>query len=232
MREVFARLREGDGEALGILYGKYYDKMFGIAFSFVKNEEDCKDVVHSVMCRFTTMDKGLFPERAESVWLYRVIKNECIGFIRKQSKTVCSDELQEIAAEEKDIREFTDMDEFYSTIKNLDERRQKIVTLKILGGYTHKEISEMLGIPTGTVQWLYSTSVSKLRKLIGSTIVCIIAFVGLLAGLSVKIAKSFLTSGVTAQSQSVAIYLFTAVVGVLLTVSIASLVVIIKKSDY
>lgn len=98
-------------------------------------------------------------------------------------------------AEEKEINEFVDMDKFNSIIKDLDDRRKKIVTLKILGDYTHKEISEMLDIPIGTVQWLYSTSVSKLKKIIYSTIVCIVAWAGIFAGLVGKLIASFSKSG-------------------------------------
>ena len=43
---------------------------------------------------------------------------------------------------------------------------KEIVALKVLGGYTHKEISQMLGKPIGTVQWIYSMAVKKLKKLL------------------------------------------------------------------
>lgn len=65
--------------------------MYGMAFSFVKNNEDGKDVVQSVMCKFMTMDKELFPAKSEYYWLYKVIKNESIGVIRKYSRIVSLD---------------------------------------------------------------------------------------------------------------------------------------------
>ncbi len=60
------------------------------------------------------------------------------------------------------------MDEFHSIIKGLDEKRREIVTLKILGGYTHKEIAQMTGKPQGTVRWLYNTAIKKLKYLLTS----------------------------------------------------------------
>ena len=44
-----------------------------------------------------------------------------------------------------------------------DEERQNVVTLEVLGGFTHREIAEILGKPMGTVQWLYATAILKLK---------------------------------------------------------------------
>ena len=38
--------------------------------------------------------------------------------------------------------------------------------MKILGDMTHKEIAQALSIPIGTVQWIYNTSIKKLRHLL------------------------------------------------------------------
>ncbi|MDN5317195.1 MAG: hypothetical protein PWR08_1320 [Thermoanaerobacterium sp.] len=45
-----------------------------------------------------------------------------------------------------------------------DER--EIFSLHVFGRYTHREISEILNIPQGTVRWKYSIIKKKLRKLL------------------------------------------------------------------
>ncbi|MBR2442035.1 MAG: hypothetical protein IKB20_03115 [Clostridia bacterium] len=65
------------------------------------------------------------------------------------------------------------MDMYYSMIKGLKDEQQQVVTLKVLGGYTHKEISVMLGKPIGTIQWIYNTSVKKLRIVLSSILIFI-----------------------------------------------------------
>ena len=47
---------------------------------------------------------------------------------------------------------------------SLDPKRQNVVTLKVLGGLSHKEIAQLLSMPVGTVQWLYNTSIKSLRR--------------------------------------------------------------------
>ena len=69
------------------------------------------------------------------------------------------------------------MDMYYSMIKGLKDEQRQVVTLKVLGGYTHKEISVMLGKPIGTIQWIYNTSVKKLKVMLSSIILAIFASV-------------------------------------------------------
>lgn len=168
MNEIFVLLRQNDRNGLKNLYNIYYNKMYGIAFLFVKNEQMSEDVVHNVMYKFLTMDTNLFPSTNETTWLYKVIKNEALMLLRKESKTISLELIDEVLIEDKSINEYVDMEAFYSIIKPLNEERQKIVTLKILGDYSHEEIAQMLGKPIGTIQWLYNTSIKKLRTILSS----------------------------------------------------------------
>ena len=44
-----------------------------------------------------------------------------------------------------------------------------------MGGYTHKEIGSILNKPIGTIQWIYNTSVKKLKTILSSLLVAIFA---------------------------------------------------------
>ena len=46
----------------------------------------------------------------------------------------------------------------------LNEDEIQIVTLHVLWGYKHREISRQLGIPLGTVTSKYKRSIEKMRK--------------------------------------------------------------------
>ena len=43
-----------------------------------------------------------------------------------------------------------------------DER--EVVDLKVAGGFTFREIAEMVGKPMGTVTWLYNNAIKRLRR--------------------------------------------------------------------
>lgn len=56
------------------------------------------------------------------------------------------------------------MDAFHRLTSQLNERQKRVVSMKILGNMTHKEIADMLSVPVGTVQWIYATFIKKLRR--------------------------------------------------------------------
>ncbi len=161
---VFELLREGRmREGAELLYHEHYNKVYSIAFSILRDEGKSEDVVHNVTSIILSLKVENAPTRGELSWLSTVTKNEALRYLNDSPAAASLDEVAPIACEDKEIRDFVDMDAYYNMIKGLDERRQQIVTLRVLGGYTHREIALMLGKPIGTVQWLYNTAIQQLR---------------------------------------------------------------------
>ena len=50
--------------------------------------------------------------------------------------------------------------------KHLSEEEQRIVILHVLWGYKHREIGQILSLPTGTVTSKYKRSIEKLQKVL------------------------------------------------------------------
>ena len=174
--EIFDLLRSGNQrDGVDFLYRYHYNKMYGVAFSIVRKEDVSQDIVHNVVYKLLLLDVSKFPSSNELTWLYTVVKNEALMFLRSNSTPLISlDDIQEPISEDRDIHDFVDMESYYSMIKGLNDEQRQIVTLKVLGGYTHKEISVMLGKPIGTIQWIYNTSVKKLKIVLSSIFVLII----------------------------------------------------------
>ena len=71
-------------------------------------------------------------------------------------------------AEDKDFEDIINKDTYNKIIKRLGEKEREIVSLKIISGMTFKDISKLLKMPIGTVQWKYYTSIHTLKILIGN----------------------------------------------------------------
>lgn len=188
MNRVFELLRQGDKSGLEFLYDVHYNKMYGIAFSISKNRMMSEDAAHNVMYKFMSLDAIQFPTDHEFSWLYTVVKNETLMLMRKQKDSVSFESISELGVQDKSIEEFVDLEKFYSIIAPLNEAQKEVVTLKILGNYTHKEIAEMLQKPLGTVLWLYNTSIKKLRVILTSVMSITVGF---LSGLITRICLFF-----------------------------------------
>lgn len=175
VNKIFELMRRGKiRDGVDLLYNYHYNKMYGIAFSIIKKEDISQDVVHNVVYRLMLLEPTKFPVSNELTWLYTVIKNESLMFLRNNQPNISLDNIAvEPIVENKDIHDFVDMDTYYSMIKGLNDEQRQVVTLKVLGGYTHKEISKMLGKPIGTIQWLYNVSIKKLKITLTSIVVAI-----------------------------------------------------------
>ena len=175
--EIFDLLRSGQQhDGVELLYKHHYNKMYGVAFSIVKKEDVSQDIIHNVIYKLMLLETSKFPSSNELTWLYKVVKNEALMFLRSNSTPLISlDDIQEPISEDVDIHDFIDMDVYYSMVKGLKDEQQQVVTLKVLGGYTHKEIAAMLGKPIGTIQWIYNTSVKKLKVMLSSIMLAIFA---------------------------------------------------------
>lgn len=108
------------------------------------------------------------PTINELSWLYTVTKNQTIEYIRKQRDCVDIDALYDIANQESEIDEIIDIDSYNKIIDSLEDKEKEIISLKIFANFTFKEIGQMLGMPTGTVQWKYYKSMHTLKILLGN----------------------------------------------------------------
>ncbi len=169
---------------IAALYEDFYDKIFGMAYAVKKNEKLCEDAVQNLVIKLLTMDEKLFPLKNPTAWLFSVIKNQVRDLVKKESDAISIDDLEQLSLEEKSIDDYLDIAHFNALIKDLDERRREILTLKIVGGYTHREIAQMLGEKQSTVQWLYCTAIKSLKYTIYSILSAfILSFASLLATL-------------------------------------------------
>lgn len=194
IEKIFELIRNGDKKGFALLYELHYNKMYGIAFSVCKNQHQSEDIVHNVIYKLWNLDIEKLPEQYELTWLYRVVKNEAISYIREERKDICIDTLYNLGIPDKHIEDTIDMESFLHTIKPLNEYQRIVVSLKILGGYTHKEISILLGKPIGTIQWLYNSSIKKLKILLTSTLSMLIALISATIVQSVLFFQKYLST--------------------------------------
>lgn len=188
IKEMIRLIKEKDSTGFELLYQHYFRFLFSIAYSVLKNEEDSYDVIQSVMLRLYILDKKLFPSEHELSWLKTVVKNEALMKLRKEKVTVPLEAAFDLPVQDQRIDSFVDMEQFNALTAALNERQRKVVTMKVLGGMTHKEISLILSIPMGTVQWLYNTSIQKLRRIM-ATLAAFVLFCG--SGMTYQLIQYF-----------------------------------------
>lgn len=179
LHELFGKMRQTDSKAYEELYKKYYNLVYNIAFSVLKNYENAEDIAQNVFVKIGNLEQEKLPKNYEASWIYTVTKNECISFIRK-NKEIGSIE-NRLENEKNEIEAVIQNSSYQNLLESLEQVEKQIIFLKIEAGYSFKEISKLLKMPMGTVQWKYYKSLHSLKLLIGNlsmfiigTITCIL----------------------------------------------------------
>ena len=180
LEELFKEIKQGNNQSLKDLYDKYKSLVYGVAFSILKNKEDSEDIVQIVFLKIFRLEKEKLPTKNAATWAYSVTKNETLNFLKNKKEEINLEEIYCITSENKELNEIIEIDSYNRMIAKLPIKEQEIISLKILSGLSFKEISMILGIPIGTVQWRYYKGLHTLRLLLSNLsmfIIMVMAFV-------------------------------------------------------
>ena len=135
-------------------YEQYKTGIYRYALSILKDPHGAEDVLQETFLRLLS---GKYAVREEKIqpWLYRVARNCCYDILRKRDRE------QEIPPE---LPSHEGKYAYIERIAVLDLTDREIVTLKVLGGMTCREIGKILGLTGPAVQKRYERAMKKLRE--------------------------------------------------------------------
>nr|WP_299386002.1 sigma-70 family RNA polymerase sigma factor [Allomuricauda sp.] len=150
LEELIHNCKKGKRQAQAELYRKYSGVLFGMCLKYSRNQTEAEDNLHdSFMTIFNKIDQYKFNGSFEG-WIKRITVNTVLQKYRKeQYMDVVSEnvgEVVEVDTEQADISLST----LLGYIQELPNKYRLTFNLYVLDGYSHKEISEMLGTSTGT----------------------------------------------------------------------------------
>ncbi len=175
-----ARMVQGDKTGLREIYEAYIGYIYRIVYDILQNKENAEDVTSDFFIRLWDKADQFKPGGGHKGYLATMARNMAIDFIRKYRKEELTALLHDIQAgpeEEKNTGKFYGeiaKDEVEESViqdisvkemlKMLKPAERQIISLKVLGELTFKEIAEIMKIPMGTVTWKYQNAIKKLRR--------------------------------------------------------------------
>ena len=151
--ELAKQCARGDDKARKELYMRYAGSLYALCLRYVGDRELARDLMHDGIIKvFDTIGKYK-PTGSLKSWVLRVSVNLVIDHIRKSRKfqTVSLDEKQErIPEPEKEEMRLVPKEELMKMVTRLPETKRVIFNLFCVEGYSHKDISVMLGIKEKT----------------------------------------------------------------------------------
>ena len=128
-------------------YEQYKNTLFRIAFTYLKNTEDCEDVIQEVFIKYLSSSPEFYNEEHEKRWLIRVTVNKCKNhldlFWNKNRANTDSLEMFNVSPKEEDL---------LSEVMALPDRYKAVIYLHYIEGYKVNEIAQILKIGSSAVK--------------------------------------------------------------------------------
>ena len=136
---------------------EYTDRMYRIARTILRNDEDCRDAMQEAALRAWEKRFTLREERYFGTWLIRILINECRNIQRKRRPNVSIDDIPEPAVPPPDPV-------LSIALQRMDEKLRLPLVLHVSEGLSHAEIAQILHLPKTTVAGRIHRAKMQLRK--------------------------------------------------------------------
>lgn len=184
-KNLVLQLKNNEVEAFDSLFHKYSGKLYGFAFSLLKNHEDSKEIIQEAFIRIWEKRDEIDSSGSFKSFLFKISYNLIIDQLRARLKDKAYKEflVQYFESEKFELK--TNLD--YETIREqvrlavneLPEKRKQIYILSRDMGLSHKEIAKKLGISAKTVENQIGLALKHIREFLGKDILAILLFLSI-----------------------------------------------------
>lgn len=155
---IVRQARRGSASAFASLYQKYYLDLYRFALYTLKNRQDAEDVVGDTVADAWAQIGSLKKAESFKSWIFKILSNKCRqrlkGYLDK------AEELPEdLSAPVRDHDEDADV---RAAFARLDDEERLILSMNLFGGYTSREIGEVLGKNDNTVRSRQKRALEKM----------------------------------------------------------------------
>lgn len=169
-KQIVSRAQQGDTAAFETLVDMHAKYVYNLALRVLQNPQEAEDLAQETFLRVW---RGLPAFRGQSkfsTWLYRIVTNLCYNHLPRIKRELVSLIPDEEAIRLPDVRlapEDGVLDtelrtHMHNVIEDLPESYRLLITLRHLQDMSYKEISQVTGMPLGTVK----TGIFRARQML------------------------------------------------------------------
>lgn len=150
------------------VFREYELPLMGYATHLLGDADRASDVVQDTFVRLCKQPREQIEDCVRQ-WLYRVCRNRAFDVLKKEQrmKTLSDTQAAGQHSRERDPRmdaqQCDDAQQAASLIKELPERQQEVIRLKVQSGLSYREISELTGLSVSNVGYLLHVGLKSVR---------------------------------------------------------------------
>lgn len=153
--ELAVKARQGDEEAFLERMDADKHKLYGIAYSYMLNQQDALDAVQETVSKVWAKRKSLKQPEYFTTWVIRILIRVCMDEQKKKRREVPTDAGYDavLAPHSVDSDHKLDMEK---RIRKLQPKYRMVIVLKYYRDLTIPDIAELMDKPEGTIRtWLH-----------------------------------------------------------------------------
>lgn len=153
-QQLIVLCKTGDRRAQRLLYDRYAPRLLGVCRRYVRNDADAEEVLLSGIYKILINVEKYEPKGSFEGWMYRIVVNECLMFLRKQNtdfqRYLEIDTQYDLADQQSTANDDLQQGDILQLLEKLPIGYRTVFNLYVLEGYAHREIAELLQISVNT----------------------------------------------------------------------------------
>jgi RNA polymerase sigma-70 factor (ECF subfamily) len=171
--DLLVLVARGDADAYAAVYDRTVGQVLGIVLSVVRDPAQSEEVAQEVLLDVWRSASRFDPERGSAVaWVMTLAHSRAVDRVRSEQKA--AEREQRVASAEIAYDEVTeavearlDRERVRRCLGSLTELQRESVTLAYYGGYTYRQVADLLGVAVGTVKTRMRDGLIRLRDCLG-----------------------------------------------------------------
>jgi RNA polymerase sigma-70 factor, ECF subfamily len=154
VRLAIARAKEGDREAVRLLYVRYADNVYGYVRSIVRDEKEAEDLTQQVFMKLMLVI-GKYTDCGVpfSGWLLRLARNVALDHLRRRRPTPTEDVIALDTHADEGARDSAR--DFYEALATLPHEQRDVIVMRHIVGLSPPEIAEQMGRSESSIHGLH-----------------------------------------------------------------------------
>ena len=164
--EIIAQCKKGDLSQFGKLYDKYAQQIYRFIVFKTCNRESAEDLTSITFMKALEGIKGFNPDKASfKTWLYQIARNTTIDHFRSNRETVDLEDawgVQSVTDVAKETEQKLQLEHVEKYMAQLKPDQREIILLRVWGGHSFAEISEITGKTEAASKMMFKRSMDTL----------------------------------------------------------------------
>jgi len=169
--DLMSLMEAGDAEAFAALYDRHSRASYSLSYRMMGERQAAEDLTQDAFLKVWRSAAGYRSERGSvRTWILSIVHNRGIDQIRSlASRRRTQNRVEQSAPRSQPSEAFAETwrnsqrDQVREALSTLPAEQLKILELAYFSGYTHVEISDLLGLPLGTVKGRMRLGLKKIR---------------------------------------------------------------------